>query len=50
MCLYIIIAGVGFGGEEQDGSDVSLFSIPWLVISVASLFVSTVTYAAFHNL
>ncbi|OAY79057.1 putative magnesium transporter NIPA9 [Ananas comosus] len=31
--------GVGIGGEEQDGSDVSLFSIPWLVISVASLFV-----------
>uniref|UniRef100_A0A6N2L8E4 Probable magnesium transporter n=1 Tax=Salix viminalis TaxID=40686 RepID=A0A6N2L8E4_SALVM len=31
--------GVGAGGEEQEGSSVSIFQLPWLVFLVALLFV-----------
>jgi len=38
LCVYVI-AGVGIGGEEQNISVVSLFRLPWLVLSVSILFV-----------
>ncbi|URE22589.1 hypothetical protein MUK42_17128 [Musa troglodytarum] len=40
--------GVGFGGEEQNGSTVSIFHLPLLGFSVALLFVGSSGYMAAH--
>ncbi|XP_065019223.1 probable magnesium transporter NIPA9 isoform X1 [Musa acuminata AAA Group] len=40
--------GVGFGGEEQNGSIVSLFHLPLMGFSVALLFVGSSGYMAAH--
>jgi hypothetical protein len=49
-CIWLIVhslaLGVGVGGEEQKVDKIPLLNIPWLVLSIAILFVGTILCAA----